>query len=136
MRKIFELKSEWSGCLCVVNTSPLLLASHRHVQTLVNQSGCMKIGRGERNYDYTVRKLELATLTLTIFSATMCLKLKAYPHDERRLLSEKVNIGLAGNTAKTEKRGDGQDDVAGSEWSAFLQRREPAHACLAMNKGE
>lgn len=108
MCEIFELKSEPSGCVCVVNMSPLLLASHWHVQTLINQSGCMKIGGGKRNYDYTVRKLELAlkncllpmlvTLTweIPIFSATMCLKLKAYPHDVRHLLSGEVNIGLFG----------------------------------------
>lgn len=49
------------------------------------------------------------------FSATMCLKLQAYPHDARHLLSGEVNIGLAGDTAETEKRGDCQDDVAASE---------------------
>lgn len=111
----------------MVNMSPLLLALHRHVQTLVNQSGRMKIGGGKRKYDYMVRKLELAlkicllpilvTLTWEIpfFSATMCLKLKAYPHDVRHLLSGEVSIGLAGDTAKTEIRGDCQDDVAASE---------------------
>lgn len=126
MCEIFELKSERSGCLCVVNTSPLLLASHQHVQ-IDKSVRVYENGGGKRNYDYTVRKLELAlkncllpvlvTLTweIPIFSATMCLKLKAHPHDLRHLLSGEVNIGLAGNTAKTENRGGFQDDVAGSD---------------------